>query len=198
MAKLYYAPASPYSAKALIATKVAGVPVETVKVDTASQPPELIAVNPLGRIPVLATDDGLIIHDSRAITHYLDRVGSTRLYPRQAGKRTEAEVLEALADGICDALLGHVYERRFRPEDKVHGPWLDRLWEKVVRALDQLDKAPPKLTGRLQAGQIALRACLAYMDLRFPGTWDEKRGRLKRWAGAFDRKYPDLVPLLPH
>ena len=61
----------------------AGVPVETVKVDTAAQPAELLAVNPLGRIPVLLAEDGLAIHDSRSITHYLDRLSGRRLYPRK-------------------------------------------------------------------------------------------------------------------
>ena len=196
--KLFYAPASPYSAKALIAAKVAGVPVDTVVTDTRVQAPELTDVNPLGRIPVLLTDDGLAIHDSRVITQYLNRVSGNRLFPRQAAKRTDAELLESVADGICDYLLDHVYERRFRPEEKVHGPWLDRLWSKAVRALDRLDEGPPKLSGRLNAGQIALRCCLAYLELRFPGAWQHKHGKLRRWAKKFDRKYPELVPLLPH
>lgn len=198
MIKLFYAPASPYSAKVLIAARAAGVPVERVKVDTAAQPAELLAVNPLGRIPVLLAEDGLAIHDSRSITHYLDRLSGRRLFPRQAEKRTRAEVLELMADGICDSLLDHVYERRFRPQEKVHAPWLDRLWAKAVRALDLLEEAPPRLAGRLDAGQIALRCCLGYMDLRFDGVWRQGRPQLQRWAKAFDRRHPDLVPLLPH
>jgi glutathione S-transferase len=94
----------------------AKLPFETAIVDTNANPPELIAQNPLGKIPVLVTDDGAIF-DSRAITQHLNRLSGNALFPRNAAKRLEAERLEALADGICDCLIAHVYERRFRPEE---------------------------------------------------------------------------------
>lgn len=45
-----------------------GIPLEAVTVETSSSPPELIAANPLGKIPVLIADDGEAVFDSRAIT----------------------------------------------------------------------------------------------------------------------------------
>jgi glutathione S-transferase len=197
MPKLLYAPASPYSCKVRIAAAHAGVAIEAIKTDTNAEPAELLESNPLGKVPVLITEQGDAIFDSRAITQYLNRVSGNLLFPRNAAKRTEAERLEALSDGICDCLLAHVYERRFRPEEKVHQPWLDKQWSKVERTLDALDKAPPKLPARIHAGHIALRSCLGYMDLRFPGQWEKGRGRLKRWVRKFDGKFPDLVALLP-
>jgi glutathione S-transferase len=196
MPKLLYAPASPYSAKVRMAAAHAGIPLEAIKIDTSTTPTELLQANPLGKIPVLLTEDGLSIYDSRAITQYINRAGGN-LFPRNAEKRTAAEMLEALADGICDCLLAHVYERRSRPEEKVHGPWLEKQWSKVVRALDHLNGQPPKLTGKLHAGQIALRSCLAYIDLRFPGSWQPGRTKLKRWAKKFDEKFPELTAYLP-
>lgn len=197
MPKLFYAPASPYSSKVRMAAAHAGIALDLIKTDTNADPADLLRANPLGKIPTLVTDDGGAVHDSRAITQYLNRQSKNAIFPRNADKRTEAESLEALADGMCDSLLAQVYERRFRPEEKVHQPWLDRLWSKVVRSLDELEAAPPKLAGKLHAGQIALRCALGYMDLRFPGKWQMKRPRLKRWAKKFDQKYPDLVALLP-
>jgi glutathione S-transferase len=197
MPKLLYAPASPYSCKVRMAAAHAGFTLEAVKIDTNADPAELLQANPLGKIPVLLTDDGGSVYDSRAITQYLNRICGNRLYPRNAEKRTEVEKLEALADGLCDCLLAQVYERRHRPKEKVHQPWLDRLWSKVVRSLDELDAAPPKLTGKLHAGQIALRCALAYMDLRFAGKWQPGRPKLKRWAKKFDGKYPELTAYLP-
>lgn len=196
MSKILYAPASPYSAKARMAAAYADVALEAAIVDTNAKPPELIDNNPLGKIPVLLTDDGPVF-DSRAITQYLNRVSGNALFPRNPAKRLEAERLEALADGICDCLLAHVYERRFHPEEKIHQPWLDRQWEKVTRALDHLNASPPKLPKKLTAGQIALRATIGYLDLRFAGQWERGRARLKRWAARFDEKFPDLAALLP-
>ncbi|MEI5677425.1 MULTISPECIES: glutathione S-transferase [unclassified Mesorhizobium] len=197
MPKILYAPASPYSAKVRMAAAYAGVAFEGVLTDTNAEPAELIAANPLGKIPVLVTDDGEAVFDSRAITQYLNRVSGNTLFPRNPAKRLEAERLEALADGLCDCLLAHVYERRFRPEEKVHAPWLDKQWSKAVRVLDVLNANPPKLPKKITAGQIALRATLGYMDLRFAGKWERGHARLKRWAARFDEKFPELKPYLP-
>lgn len=198
MPKVLYSSSSPYSAKVRMAAAFAGLPVTSVAVDTNAEPAELIDANPLGKIPVLITEDGLSIYDSRAITQYLNRISGNALYPRNADKRTQAEILEALADGICDCLLAHVYERRSRPEDKIHQAWLDKQWSKALRALDRLNAEPPKLPKKITAGHIALRATLGYLTLRFGGQWERGRGKLTRWAARFDTKFPELVPFIPH
>lgn len=197
MAVVYYSPASPYSAKVRLAAAWCNIPVEAKLVDTGAEPAELLAANPLGKIPVLITDDGKSIYDSRAITQYLNRISGGALYPRNADKRLESEMLEALADGICDCLLAHVYERRMRPEDKIHQPWLDKQWSKATRALDLLAANPPKLTKKANGGQIALRAALGYLALRFDGQWEKGRSKLTRWAKRFDERFPELAELLP-
>ena len=164
-----------------------------------SKPTEVfLKANPLGKIPVLIADDGETIFDSRAITQYLNRLSGNKLYPRNPAKRTDAERLEALADGIADCALAHVYERRSRPEEIVHQPWLDKQWGKVGRALDALDAEPPRLGRKINGGHIALRAVLGYLDLRFAGKWEKGRGKLKRWAARFDDKFPELKSLLPN
>jgi glutathione S-transferase len=197
MPKLLYSPASPYSAKVRMCAAYGGIALEAVNVDTAAEPAELIESNPLGKIPVLVAEEGQAVYDSRAITQYLNRLSGNALFPRNAAKRTEAEVLEALADGIADCALAHVYERRMRPQELVHQPWLDKQWKKVTRGLDLLNGNPPKLGKKATAGQIALRATLGYLDLRFAGQWERGRGKLTRWATRFDDKFPELKGLLP-
>ena len=197
MPKVLYSSASPYSAKVRMAAAYAGIALDAVAVETSAEPAELIGANPLGKIPVLVGDDGEAVYDSRAITQHLNRLSGNRLFPRGQVKRTDAERLEALADGIADCALAHVYERRSRPEEMVHQPWLDKQWSKVLRALDHLNANPPKLGKKTTGGHIALRATLGYLDLRFAGKWEKGRGRLKRWAARFDEKFPELKGLLP-
>ena len=195
--KLLYGSASPYSSKVRMAAAYAGIAIDAVIVNTGPQPPELTSVNPLGKIPCLVTDEGAGIYDSRVITQYLNRLSGNALFPRNAGKRLEAEQLEALADGICDCLLAHVYERRMRPAEKVHQPWLDSQWSKVVRALDLINAAPPRLGKKPTAGHIALRATIGYLDLRFAGQWERGRTKTKRWAARFDERFPELKAYVP-
>lgn len=195
MTTLLFSPASPYSAKVRMAATLANIPFEARVVDTNAEPAELLDSNPLGKIPVLLTDAGPVF-DSRAIVQYFNRLSGGALLPRNPLKRTEAERLEALCDGICDALLAHVYERRSRPEEKIHQPWLDRQWRKVERGLDHLVADTPKLPKKVTAGHLAMRAMLGYLDLRFAGQWERGRSKLKRWAAKFDAKHPELAALV--
>jgi len=198
MAKVYCSPASPYSTKVRMAGAYAGIPLTAVTVETSNPTEEFLRANPLGKIPVLVTDEDDTIYDSRAIIQFLNRQSGNKLFPRNPAKRTAAERLEALADGICDCALAHVYERRSRPEEIVHQPWLDKQWSKVTRALDVLNDSPPKLGRKIHAGHIALRAALGYLELRFAGKWEKGRGKLRRWAARFDEKFPELKAMLPN
>lgn len=198
MTRILMSNASPFANKVLAAAAHAEVPFEAVPVDTGAEPAMLIEANPLGKIPVLLLEDGTAIFDSRAITQELNRMSGNRLFPRNAQKRREAERLEALADGIAECLLAQVYEKRFRPEDKIHQPWLDKQAAKVSRGLDYLNGNLPRLGKKAHAGQIALRCMLAYMSLRFGNGWERGRPKLKRWAKRFDELFPELTPYLPH
>ncbi|WLS08995.1 glutathione S-transferase family protein [Shinella sumterensis] len=191
--KIFYSSTSPYSTKVRMAAQYAGLAAEAVVADTAKDPAELLAANPLGKIPALVTDDGLAVFDSRAIMNYIDRQSRGALYPRNAVKRTEVDVLEATADGICDCLLAIVYERRSRPEEKVYQPWIDRQWQKVERALDHLEANMPRLGKKPNAGHFALAAMLRYIELRFAGQWQRGRPKLKRYLTRFEAVFPDYA-----
>lgn len=197
MAVIFYSGPSPYSAKVRMAASWCGIEAQARIVNTAAQPAELIAANPLGKIPVFIPDEGEAIFDSRVITQYFNRVSGGALFARQAERRLQAERLEALADGICDCLLAYVYEQRKRPAEKIHQPWLDAQWEKAMRGLDALENSLPRLGKKADGGQIALRAMLGYLALRFEGRWERGRPKLKRWAARFDERFPALTEFLP-
>ena len=69
------------------------------------------ASNPLGKVPVLMLDDGTHLYDSRVIVEYIDSVSPvSRLIPEPARQRIAVRKWEALADGVCDALVLIVLE----------------------------------------------------------------------------------------
>ena len=53
--------------------------------------------NPLGKIPVLIAEDGVVYYDFRVILEYLDdRAGGGKIVPRDAKARLAASRLQAL------------------------------------------------------------------------------------------------------
>lgn len=195
--KLLYSPTSPYSAKARMAARHLGLDVESVTTSTEEPSELLTGNNPLGKIPVLIRDGAAPVYDSRAIMQYFNRMTKNGLYPRNPDKRTEAEVFEALCDGITDCLLAIVYERRMRPAEIVHQPWIDRQWTKVTRGLDYIEANMPKTTKSLHGGHFALAALIGYLGLRFPGQWEKGRPKLKNWTKKFEKFFPAHAEMRP-
>jgi glutathione S-transferase len=92
--KILYSASSPYAAKVRMAARHCRLDFEQVPTDPNADPAELIDNNPLGKIPALFDDDGTVVFDSRAIMQFLDRRSGRKLFPRNAARRTQAEVLE--------------------------------------------------------------------------------------------------------
>jgi glutathione S-transferase len=195
--KLLCSPTSPFSSKVRMAARYLELDITEIRVDTNAGPAILVDNNPLGKIPTLLTKDGRSIFDSRAITQYFNRIKGKRLYPAKDRKRTEVEILEALCDGACDCLLSIIYERRFRSQEMIFEPWIDRQWAKAKRTLDQLSADVPKIGKKLHAGHFAMAAMLGYLQLRFEGEWEHDHSELVGWLRTFEKKFPDFPALKP-
>ncbi len=83
--------------------------------------------NPVTRVPALVLDSGETLVDSAAILDYLDeQVGPERaLTPANGPRRRQVMKLMAIAVGAAEKSVLTVYEKRFRPEEKWHAPWVE-------------------------------------------------------------------------
>lgn len=193
MMMLRSSPASPFGRKVRIAAELVGLApeIELVNADTADPDDPLRQQNPLGKIPVLIIEDGTAIFDSPVIVEFLDhRVGGGRILPIGEA-RFPALVLQALADGIMDAALLQVYEKRWREPEMRLARWTEYQAEKVSRALARLETAPPAIeTPVPHVGHIALACALGYLDLRLEGAWRSDHPRLVAWLDAFAARVP--------
>jgi glutathione S-transferase len=186
-------PASPFGRKVRIAISLLGLAdkIEVRETDLNDPADSIRVQNPLGKVPALIVDDGIVYYDSRVILEYLDHLaGGGRIIPREPKARFAALRLQALCDGICDASLLQIYEDRYRPAEKRVQSWVDRQAEKVARGLAALEAAPPKLDPVPDVGQIALACVLGYRDLRFDGSWRKDHPRLVAWLDKFTAQVP--------
>jgi glutathione S-transferase len=185
-------PPSPFGRKVALAAAILGLrdKIRIVVADTNDPADALRQQNPLGKIPTLILEDGTTLYDSPVILEYLDFLaGGGKILPAAPAQRFSALARQALADGLMDASILQVYERRFRDSDKHSPRWLDHQAGKAQRALAALELDPPS-QGATDVGAIAVACALGYLDLRFSGLWREGHPRLVGWLDAFSDAIP--------
>ena len=103
------------------------IPIDILKGDT--QTADFLALNPNGKIPILQTDDGLVVTESNAILHFLahdtpyaplDRLTHTRILSWQFFEQYSHEPYIAVARFI-NRYLGMPADRLDEFEDKQTG-----------------------------------------------------------------------------
>jgi glutathione S-transferase len=177
--KLFITPASPYARKVRIVLAEKHIECETEIVPSLAAPDSPVpAHNPLGKVPTLVLDDGTGLYDSAVIVDYLDhKTPVARLIPQDNTHRALVRRWEALADGICDAAIAVVMEKRRVPE-KQDDTVIERQLLKVQRGLQVMSQdmgdsrwvAGDKFT----LADIATGVALGYLDLRMPEiNWRE-------------------------
>lgn len=184
--KLYWANASPYARKVriVIAEKALGHLVEEISVEVYSDPPELLAVNPLGKIPALVMDDGLGLFDSPAICAFLDahpQGQGPSLQPQSGHERWMVMRAEALGDGITDLAFG-LRQESLKPEGEKSPTSAARARGQLLRSLDAILPALKTLPDGTTLGHLALAVPLGYIDYRHPDVaWRNGRAELAAW-----------------
>ena len=153
--------------------------------------------NPLGKIPILLLDDGQVLYDSRVILEYLDTLaGGGKIIPTEAEARFKALTLAALADGIMDAGLLILYEKRYRPDQEPYEPWLVVQRTKIERALAHLETSPPPVED-VAVGSIGLACALGHFDFRKHVDWRATNPNLTAWLDDFAAKVPAYGETMP-
>jgi glutathione S-transferase len=96
--KLIGSAASPFVQRCAIIARAKGLDIELAPIPGGMNSPEFLAMAPMGRIPLLALDDGGCICESSAIAAYLDEVlDGPSLMPAAAQERARVREIEAIA-----------------------------------------------------------------------------------------------------
>jgi len=158
---------------------------------------QLVASNPLGKVPTLLTDEGAALYDSRVICEYLDHVGGNRLFPAAGPARWRALAEQALGDGILDAALLVRYEANARPEPLRWADWTAGQMDKIACGLRTLEAGASGFGDRVDIGTITLACVLGYLDFRFAHlAWRNDHPQAAAWFERFGAR-PSLQATLP-
>lgn len=157
--------------------------------------------NPLGKVPVLVLDDDSTLFDSRVIVEFLDSVSPiSRLIPTNNREKIEVKRWEALADGVLDAAVAVVLERR-RPAKQKSEAAIKRQMEKIERgvavmARDLGDK-PWCTRNAFTLADIACGVALGYLDFRHGQfDWRVQHANLAKLAAKLGERasFAETVP----
>ena len=186
--KLFHSPASPFARK-VVASAIAldlDRQIELVRVNPHVSPPELLAANPLSKIPCLVTSDGVGLFDSAVICEFLDSISTAAvLFPPSGKARWRALKRQAMADGLLDAAVLCRLEGR-KPREEARDATIARQKAAIARTLDVFegDAVHPSV----DIGTISLACALGYLDFRFADEpWRPGHPKLAAWMEAFGK-----------
>jgi len=183
--KIYDREGTPNAARIRIVLAEKGLEdqIEFVSVDlirAEQKQPAFLAMNPIGKIPVLELGDGTVISESTAITEYLDNLDGnptlTGKTPREKGlihmmqRRVEMMVLEAIDDYFHYGTpgLGKALRPWRMPDWSGAKEWGERRGAQAVQNMpyfnDILAKKPFVAGDAFSMADISLWAALAFAD----------------------------------
>jgi glutathione S-transferase len=183
--KLIIARPSPYARKARIALIEKGISFDTVVENPWLPETGIGQANPLGKVPALILDDGHVVHDSKVIVEYLETLGRPpHLLPLAPDARIAHKQIEAIADGVCDAVVLIALERA-RAENLRSADWIERQHKKIVAGTTELARLFGEREWFTDSGfglaDLATGCALGYLDFRYPEfPWRPSAPNLER------------------
>ena len=197
--KLYCNHRSPYAAKVRAVAWECGLTdrIELVLAEPTSPDDPVHRINPLGRIPALVNEEGLLLVDSPVICEYLDSLSHPHagLIPPHGPARWKALRRQALGDGLMDTAVPWRIEL-MRPESQRSAEWLDRRKHQVVSTLAYLETLGSELE-IVDVGNLSVACAIGYLEFRFPQEdFPSRFVDLFEWFGRFSQR-ESLVHCLP-
>lgn len=199
--KLLGSVTSPFVRKVRVVLIEKHIDFELVGDAMTGETPLIEKHNPLGKIPALVLDDGLTLFDSQVITEYLDAISPVgHLIPDNPRERAVVKRWEAMADGILDAGVAIVLEKR-RPETEQSPAWMERQRGKMERGLAQMSKELGTrawcTADALNLSDLATGSLLFWLDFRFPEwLWRQQYPNLNALANKFgqQKSFKETLP----
>lgn len=132
---------SPFVRRVAISARMLGIDYAHNPLSIFRTYDEFRRINPLVKVPTLICDDGETLVDSTLIIEYLESVAGRSLMPSEPVARRDALRIVGTALVAMEKVAQLIYETKQRPEEKQHAPWIGRLHEQLVSAVELLEAA---------------------------------------------------------
>lgn len=131
---------SPFVRRVAITMQFLGIPYDHRELSIFRNYDEFRAINPMVKVPTLVLDDGQVLIDSGLIIDYLEsQLAHRSLMPGDTDKYRAAIQFIGVALIVMEKRAQLIYEIDHRPEDRQHGPWIERLEQQLEGAIDMLE-----------------------------------------------------------
>jgi glutathione S-transferase len=132
---------SPYVRRVAVSLQMLGLPFEHQSLSVFSTYEQFKQINPVVKAPTLLADDGTVLMDSTLILQYAEFIAmpAARRTPTMPRELLRSQHLLGVVLAACDKSVQIVYEHKVRPAEKLHQPWLQRVTEQLLAALDLLE-----------------------------------------------------------
>lgn len=136
--------ASPFVRRVAVTMQHQGVQYDRVVASSLREPEIILAINPVGRVPVLIRDDGRHLVESWAILDFLEEQSSLerRVYPAGGEDRVTALQAVGIMMAALDKGLQITFETSRRSPEKQEPTNTVWLTSQVIAAIDQLEALP--------------------------------------------------------
>jgi len=190
---------SPFARKVRMAAMETGQPdlIDWRMLSREQRAEMLPAINPLGKVPVVVLDNGEALYDSPVICAYVDaQHGGPKLIPAAGPERWRVLRLEALGDGLAEAVVALAQEGA-KAQEQQSPRVIERQGAKVSAALGVLEAEAGAFRDPPSMGEIAAACALGYMDYRaVAADWRGRHPALAQWYGRIGAR-PSFSQTMP-
>lgn len=191
--KLLGSTTSPFVRKIRVLLMEKQIPFEFVLANAWDEATEVPQFNPLGKVPCLVLDNGENVFDSSTISSTIeDLYPINPMLPTDVWARARVRTLESVGDGVNDAGVAILLEKRFHEGDMLSQPWVDRQLAKIDRSLAHLNgwlavDSKEFLAGPFGLADVAVGVALFYLDFRYPEiAWRKQYAHVAAYAARLE------------
>jgi len=171
---------SPFVRRVAIALHHYGLPFERRVLSVFKDFDDMLAINPLGKVPCLELDDGEVLFESRAIIDYLEGVApdDKRLAPLEEPARMRVLKVEAVGIGLAEKIYERGIERSRRAPGTSDPDWCERLERQILSATDWLEARAPSpwfCGSAFTRADLAVAVAMQYLARVLPNLDDASR-----------------------